>query len=222
MKKILTKLAVLMICFSFITDSCLSKCGASAGIYNITQDTGFWAPISATLTIYINTGDSVSMALTIYGSPGLTWNGWYYNNVYFCPVLTQPGFGSTAQLKFIPLPGTYYVSGGDINCSGYAEFHVLSLTTSGFQEHNYLTNLKLFPNPARENLTILFSSALRNVYILTFTNAFGSVVKEYYMQNVSGNFKKEEDVSELADGVYFLSIHNNDMIETRRFLKIRE
>lgn len=209
---------ILIVLLSVTVGKTYSGCGPVAKGYIIHNGLTTFAgvvPFPQPIYLTINPGDSIELKIAgDLGNCGYNFSGnWTYNNM---PLLNTGGI----TLITLGQQGTYVAPCTAFPC--YAGPFYVTFNAVGLNNINYLSFINLSPIPAKNNLTISFSSIKENDYTLTFANALGDIVKEYTLYHVLGEIKQEEDITALADGVYFLSIHNKDMIETRRFLKIKE
>lgn len=81
------------------------------------------------------------------------------------------------------------------------------------EKTNFSNLLSFFPNPAKNNITVVNdnSSALH----ATVINALGQNVRSFTIENG----KKNVDVSDLPEGLYYLSIsENNKVISTKKLV----
>lgn len=74
---------------------------------------------------------------------------------------------------------------------------------------------ELYPNPARDLLTILTGSKT-NKTTIRIVNAFGDEIKKI---NLPDTMQHIIDVADWSNGVYFISIITNDKLTTRSFVK---
>ncbi len=212
---------LIIVALCFISLSVYSKCTFVPHCYN-SLGLSIADPGSSLFMIYaaINPGDSIKMVVQGSGCNAY-FSGWFFNGNYLAPGGNQVDY---TELKLIPQPGYYTFQTSSCNGCGLNPFpgFTISFATTEINEINYLSNLNINPVPANNNLTISFTSRKPSDYILIFTNAFGIVVRQNILKNISGDFKLEEDLSYLSNGVYYLTIHNSDIIETQKFLKIHQ
>ncbi len=214
---LLFKWNIILILLCSINLKSQAKCSITLSSYNSQGSLGS-ANMPVVLNLTLIPGDTITMNVHESGCSVVAWGGWYYNGSLITGTV---GFNS---LSIVPQAGVYTVSftcGGCLAPNPSVYFNIIFITT-GIIESGYSYNLSFYPVPANNNLTISFSSIKESDYTFMFANALGNVVKEYTLQHLSGDFKQEEDLSGLADGVYFLSVHNKDIIEKRRFLKISQ
>lgn len=212
---------VLLAWLCFISIQSFSKCngiGASCSLHpqnTLIGHTNSYPNLDLDLYITVNVGDSVRMVtqLDFTCPPFNSSNIWYYNDTI--PLIGTTGFG-WSQLIILPMPGIYKNMFSTVFT---ARIHI-SYATS-FNEITPIRGLNIYPIPVTYNLNISFTSIKPSDYTITITNDLGSNIKEYSLSNVSGEMKQTFDLSQFTDGIYFLSIHNDEMIETRKILKIK-
>jgi len=79
--------------------------------------------------------------------------------------------------------------------------------------------LSLYPNPANQQLNIVFESEVNSNIIVYITDAQGSIVKAKSYNNQHNNlFKESIDCSELASGLYQVTINQNKYIYSQRIV----
>jgi hypothetical protein len=79
-------------------------------------------------------------------------------------------------------------------------------------------SLQSYPNPVHDvlNINIITDQEISD-YTLSLQDITGKKIAEYPIQFVAGQYKL--NVEDLANGVYVLSLHNNDHIESVKFIK---
>lgn len=119
--------------------------------------------------------------------------------------------GETNQ-DFTPMAdGDYSVSVTNADgCEGSATYAV-NFTSI---EQNKLTALSIYPNPASDNLTLALTQSGESHIIIRDTK--GSVV--YHEVLVDANSTYEINVSNLENGLYFISVTTNKEINTTSFV----
>ena len=78
------------------------------------------------------------------------------------------------------------------------------------------TVFELFPNPAKNILTVFVESKNNKTTSVRISNAFGQTLKEIVIANNQQNII---DVSAFSNGVYFATIFSNDEMQTKSFIK---
>jgi hypothetical protein len=75
----------------------------------------------------------------------------------------------------------------------------------------------IFPNPANENVTVTFLSAVAGPGTIVISNMLGQMVSTVAVKAEAGNNFKQVDVSTLPAGVYFvqLSVNGNSSVAKR-------
>lgn len=85
---------------------------------------------------------------------------------------------------------------------------------------NVEQEVAIYPNPVRDILNLDFYN-YENVRIVEIYNMLGKVVERVVIENT--NETKKIDLSALSEGMFFISLidNNNQLIETKRFSKVR-
>lgn len=87
----------------------------------------------------------------------------------------------------------------------------------GIDETPGFNNLRVFPNPASETLTVTFETEQNQVIDLRLISVTGDVVYEDHKDN-SNIYVNAIDLSELARGVYFLNISSENGIANKKIV----
>jgi len=74
-----------------------------------------------------------------------------------------------------------------------------------------LPTLSAFPNPTSGKLKVTFSSEIKSKFTLKVTDMLGNVVLRDQISAVSGENTKDLDLSNLAKGMYYLSMEKEDV-----------
>ncbi|MBN2175211.1 MAG: C10 family peptidase [Bacteroidales bacterium] len=80
----------------------------------------------------------------------------------------------------------------------------------GVKEQNAgFENLAVYPNPAQDLLNIRFKLAESNSYSIQMISVTGNVIYEESARDFSGSYVNTIDLSNFADGVYFLNLSSD-------------
>jgi len=77
-----------------------------------------------------------------------------------------------------------------------------------------LSNIKLYPNPATEILTIEFSHPEKSIK-LNMLSASGQLV---YFKTLKNSYTENIDLSGFSKGIYFLQIQNGNLVEIKKIV----
>jgi len=118
--------------------------------------------------------------------------------------------GATGQ-SYIPTSnGTYQVAVTIGNCTEYSNCLVFdTLSTETFEQGD----IDVFPNPATDVLNV--KSVLHSDISLVLYNVSGKIV----LERISGNELTQLDISNLANGLYFLNASTEDKSGTFKVVK---
>jgi hypothetical protein len=162
--------------------------------------------VAVTLTIenaIDNTTTTNGLTLTANASGGATYD-WIdcATSNSIIPAETNAAFTATEN-------GDYAVVVTVGNCSDTSD--CINVSTVGIEEQTSNINLSIHPNPVTNTLTIKNKELkINNISIL---NVSGGIVKTI---NESTNII---DVSNLAKGIYFLQIHTDNGVLSKKFIK---
>jgi Glycosyl hydrolases family 39/Secretion system C-terminal sorting domain len=147
-----------------------------------------------------------------------------HNNViYSFDSLLTAGYTRASATTFL-YPNSTFLTNSIIITDSVYSFHMQpnAVTMLEFYIPNSLgvsnntlhqNNFDIFPNPSSENVTVkLFNQQIKNQQIQIY-NAMGGLVKTVDAKSVSTVI----DVSELASGLYFIHLKNNE--QTLKFIK---
>jgi hypothetical protein len=84
-------------------------------------------------------------------------------------------------------------------------------------------DLNIYPNPAKEQVSINFTINELNIVTLNITNSLGIVIAKISnnLLQEPGNYRINYDAGILAPGVYYLTMKAGNFIETKKFVVIR-
>lgn len=175
----------------------------------IGSDNGVNLTVAAPPTITVNAtpadgiiclGQSATMtangAVSYAWAPGATLNSSTSQTVISTPTITTQ----------------YTVTGSDANaCQGTLQFTVTVQNCVGLEE-NTTNTFDLFPNPAKNTISIS-SSSITNIQAIYLTDVSGRIVKSFNATDTSLN------VSELESGKYFIILSHDNGTSVKSFMK---
>jgi len=190
-------------------------CYNSAGIYDVTLVTTN-ANGSDTLTLhnYITVNPTppiptiTQVGYTLISSLSSTYQ-WQLNSVDIS--------GSTNQSYTVLQSGLYTVIVGDANgCSNAANQYVL---ISGVEELNSDANILISPNPSSGNFTVeLLNQVSGEEILIEVMNTLGQKVFSSSEKISITDWMKKIDLSDVADGIYFIEIKTKNDFVRRKIL----
>lgn len=188
--------------------------GGIVGTYN-TVTIGNWNNFTLPPYALINFG--ATPTITANGNILSTSTGgvsyqWYYNGN---PIAGATGLTHDA---YETGSGTYYVEViyGD-GCVGTS--NIIELTVSGIYDIDGLTNLSLFPNPGNGQFIISGELQSPSDLTVTFTDVLGRKIREDIVLNSASSVMEHIDLSEHANGVYFVTLHSEKGRKSVRYIK---
>ena len=118
--------------------------------------------------------------------------------------------------------GNYSVTVTDANsCKGIDSMNVTIITRIN-ENISYSDNIKVYPNPVKNSLTIEIENLDNSVVEISITNIAGKQLKkEIFNQKTKGKFLKDVDMGGLADQVYLVNVKINDRTWVRKISKIK-
>ncbi len=161
--------------------------------------------------------DTVCITQTIIldaGNPGSTFEWSTGEITQQIEVENESGFEGGLQ--------TYWTTVKDINnCQATNNIDVYFDPCTGYSENTNNFVFEIFPNPARESVRIKISG-LKTKSKISLTNRYGEILKTEMVNDISGKYFGELDLSNYPKGIYFLKIHGEigEIILVEKFVKI--
>lgn len=172
-------------------------------------------------TFFVTTIDSVNCLIQASNSSG-SYGGGYYTDYYSCnsvpPLNYYMKFYNGDSLKWIddnvqlPPPNPNSIS------QRFYGKRIPGTSWVGIGENNWKRNLKIFPNPAKSELTIYLPDEKGNGS-LTMYNINGQIVNFLELKNQNVNNPLKIDIQGLSQGLYLLSISINNKTFKTKFIK---
>jgi hypothetical protein len=135
---------------------------------------------------------------------------WYLNNVSI-PGATGP------ILKYLS-NGTYYVSvSNNTGCSSNSA--EITVHDVGIKENNTSFSVSLFPNPAKDEVTLELNLLKTENLIVNIINAAGQKIYSTQLKQVSGLYRKLLNLKESPNGIYYLQIISDDAMISKKIIK---
>ena len=199
----------------------------------------FLTPGNALVILIINVADQHCVvydttAVTVDTSTITTTNVLYYNYQFIYPDNTmdsyQWGYDDAATYDSTMIAGADFQSYVDANPDFVNNYYWVIVSKGGCTRKVYynaptgiasvgsakLVNLKVFPNPAKDEVNINISGGTGNVTTMSLTDILGQTIKT---QQVTGQHS-QFDIADLPAGCYFISCsQNGERMATTRFTK---
>lgn len=169
-----------------------------------------------TLYVVVDTKEysGESKLLLFSSTDGATWNEVLELPTFVTSTVPALGFMIRPQTlnvgDKVNIYGSFYSS--IVNPETDTELHLVQLSSSALGVNDVeLNHIKIFPNPVS---TELFVETLQNNSPYTLTNFLGQVVKK-------GSLSSNQSivVSDLENGVYFLTVETKEVSKTIKFIK---
>ena len=101
-----------------------------------------------------------------------------------------------------------YTSNSSINMQGWElEYTVGNVSV---EENTALGSLEIWPNPATDKLSIRFNAKQAGSYEVKIFSVNGELVYQELMNDFSGNYQNNLDISKLPAGIYMLKVNGNN------------
>jgi len=181
-----------------------------SGTYSVivTNDNGINSYDTVTVTVHdlpvVNLGDDIQAGGTVTLDAGAGFASYLWSD------------GSTGQTLQVTESGTYSVTvTNEWGCEGSDD---INITITGIEDINGSNmNITLYPNPNKGLFNINISSNQNAEMILELTDLQGKIV---YTNDISKTmmYQSSIDVSDLADGVYYLKVIAGNSIKVKKLI----
>ncbi len=114
--------------------------------------------------------------------------------------------------------GTYAITLMDSNGCSYTDQVLIGIVSS--IDPSIKSKLKVFPNPAQDELNIEFSNTSSSFIELRIIDLQGVAIQQMRYDNLSDTWRISIPIADLTSGIYMLNISTNNGIITKRFVKI--
>jgi photosystem II stability/assembly factor-like uncharacterized protein len=208
------------------TSITLTASGGNSYTWNnsVSQGVPFTPASTATYTVTVSNGlctatDNVIVSVATPTTPAIyqvgndlhstisTGNSWYYNNVIIN--------GVTSQIYTPTATGNYYSIVTDVNGCISDTSNVIYVVITGLSSLvSSDGDIKIFPNPAYNNITIENTTNYNDIQVSIF-DISGQLLLQQSLQLA----KTEIDISSFAKGVYVLKVENEKGIIMEKLIK---
>ena len=132
------------------------------------------------------------------------------------PTITNAGGWITESFGFIESKGTFITAIPSLFIAQLNERLSNSLSVSEVNLEKVLNSITLFPNPAKNNITIKTSMPWGKPVSVTFYTISGQKFK--LLTTNQNQLSAEYNVSDLKEGIYFAEIKNDTISKTIKFI----
>ncbi len=114
--------------------------------------------------------------------------------------------------------GTTFLSGGEFESDEFTALKITSTLTTSANEISSLGALEVYPNPVANVMNVNFNLDQTMDLQVAIHNALGQKVNDMGVQTyVAGNNNFEVNAANIANGVYYITLSNNNESITRKF-----
>jgi len=177
----------------------------TSNCWNVSYDDDMWYSFTATDTVIYIDVNNLSVSAGSIGYSIL--EGSCTGTEAYCNVVT-----TTDTIRGLTLNSTYYLSifyNGTVD-RGSFDFCLYDNNTTDIKEFDANTDVRLYPNPAKNEVNIMVNTASREKAIVQMLDLGGRVV--YQANNLAFNESKKHsiDISKLSKGVYVVQVITNE------------
>ncbi|MDZ7845796.1 MAG: PKD domain-containing protein [Owenweeksia sp.] len=195
----------------YVVDTCVADTSQVAGPRSFTTPTG---PITASFNVNYGTPGVSSRTVFLDASPsqGATTYDWDFGD-------GSTGTGmNTSHIYTANGPYTVCltVSG---SCGIDSICDTVLVEGIGLQAHIIANTLAVYPNPTQGRLQLSFTTDKPGDIEVKILDLSGRLVKALTVEHQAGEFNRELDIANLADGSYMLKIQNSETTVIRRIVK---
>ncbi len=124
-------------------------------------------------------------------------------------------FGYSKKLPIVSGIYTFQAIYGGNTCS--QAFEIIAAT--GVTEIDNLSGITIYPNPSNNCITISGNDVTNGEYKFTLKNIIGESINISSISAENNMLQKTISISDLSDGVYFLSIEKGGVFSNKKFVK---
>ena len=108
----------------------------------------------------------------------------------------------------------------DMNEIRYLELDTFELSGTSTNIANNSLNIEfsVYPNPAKNNLTVEFYNDNYEKTTFTLNDILGKRIKDYTFNTITGKNRVNLDLNNLKNGVYLINFNNNDIKSTQKLI----
>ena len=159
----------------------------------------------------ITTGPKTDIAIARYSSNGTLDNTFGTNGIVSGLItVADSSYHVKASSSAIQNDGKLVVAGGTAGGAPIGAFSVLRYnldgTPTGVFENSIIYSLKIFPNPAYDNLDIYFTMNKFESVIIRVTDIQGRIIYTETKNQQLGSYKTRIDLAGQSNGIYFVYI----------------
>lgn len=137
---------------------------------------------------------------------------WHYNSV--------PIPGANSQTCHIADTGLYHVIASiPFGCATSSDTVFYQPFNISVPENDLQRGFSLYPNPSKDVINVLFKNPYNNETTLVIFDILNRVVWSELLKNTDETVLKTIDISGFSNGLYFISVINNNVSLCRKFLK---
>ncbi|HNW97379.1 MAG TPA: T9SS type A sorting domain-containing protein [Bacteroidales bacterium] len=192
-------------------DQCITLIPTISSSYNVSGEDANHCPVSDNVTVNILTAPNNPVISLSAGGDSLI-SDTLYGNQWYCNGVIIPN--DTDYVCTPSVSGDYFSI--VTNSCGSDTSNAIHITIVGLSDIKGIQGMRIYPNPADDNITIEFTDASEKNNVSIY-NVEGQKIIE---QNTSASTGKTlVGISDLQKGIYFLKVMNENNITVIRFIK---
>lgn len=196
---------------SSLTNNAVVTCILTSNAACTTSSTASASPITMTVNAIPSTpAITASAGGTTLTSSSATGNQWYLDGSIIN--------GATSQIYVAIENGDYTVVVTNGGCSSSASA-ATAVATVGINElSDNGTSFIVYPNPNNGLFTIQFNSTEMTTYTVEIQNVIGQIIYKENMNEFSGSYTKEFNISNYGKGEYFIVVSDSKNNKTEKLI----
>ena len=207
---------VVVIAFVDPCASCIAPSGTALGIVQ-----GYASSYPGRVLYYLSDDLANTSCSTL-----TTWavnNGITGVPIFSDPAVIETDYGTGGMPKIVVLAGTnhsvLFTQNGGLNSTNFTNAINQGLITGIDKLDNSNLNLKLYPTPANNNITVNFNLTENSKVRFDIYNIVGAIVKSTEEENTSiGNNKIIIPIENLINGIYFIKFSSSTSTYVVKFI----
>lgn len=173
------------------------------------NDAGFVAVYLTKWNAAMSMRDTVAMLTQSLSGMQMSWTSFSLNFMYMTGETPDSAMITLSSSGLVPVAGSYL----------YVDNLAFSGNVAGIKSNESLiTTTNVFPNPAKDNLTIEVGLQKKSALTFQLVDLTGKMVKEVNVDEIQGKYSSVINTINMTKGIYFLKVIANNAVETKKVI----